>query len=651
MISKFSIQWTKFRKCLYYKGLNSTNTKKRKPIQKRFRFSIGYLAVGLGAILLFNLFNPPPRPDVTSYSDIKQKIKQKEFKRIFLTEEYIIGELAKDPQASQDEKQASGFKSFFRSKNSLSALKPANDPELLKLLDEIGTPYEIKRESTGFRDFLTTWILPFGLMVLIWSFILRRMGPGPEIMKFGKSKSRLQAESDLKTTFQDVAGQDEAKEELNEIIEFLKTPKRFTALGGNLPKGILLVGPPGTGKTLLARAVAGEAKVPFFNISGSDFVEMFVGVGAARVRDLFQQAKTRAPCIIFIDELDAVGKARGIGVMGGHDEREQTLNQLLVEMDGFDTQAGVIIMAATNRPEILDPALLRAGRFDRQVFVGRPDVKERQAILDLHARKVKLAPEVNIETIAKRTPGLVGADLANVVNEAALLAARRNKIHVEMQDFEESVDRILTGLEKKNRVINKREKEIVAHHEAGHALVAAFRNSSDKVHKISIIPRGIGALGFTLQLPTEDRYLMTRTELLEKIDVLLGGHASESIVFGDISTGASDDLQRATEIARSMVTQYGMGKTLGPVTIERDRTPLFFERGGLSAGKNFSEDTARQIDEEMKQMLSERLAAVKDLLREKLPLLKELALELLEKEALNEDEFHAIVHRHQEKVA
>ncbi|MFH1261883.1 MAG: ATP-dependent zinc metalloprotease FtsH [Pseudomonadota bacterium] len=613
---------------------------------KKVRSPFVYVGLVLGAVLLYGILSPPAPPGMIPYSEMKGKIHAKTFIKIYLDDQYVIGELPKKTAPAKQENSFSRILSEIPER--LSAARPANDDSIYKLLDEIGTPYEQKIQNKGLQELLS-YILPVALFVVAWLFIMRRMGgPGAEIMKFGKSRGRLQAEAGQPTTFEDVAGVDEAKEELKEIIEFLRDPRRFTILGGKLPKGIMLVGPPGTGKTLLARAIAGEAKVPFFNISGSDFVEMFVGVGAARVRDLFQQAKAKAPCIIFIDELDAVGKARGVGMMGGHDEREQTLNQLLVEMDGFDAQTGVIIMAATNRPEILDPALLRAGRFDRQVLVGRPDVKERRAILDLHAKHVKVGADVNLETTAKRTPGFVGADLANVVNEAALLAARRNKKEVQMTDFEEAVDRILTGLEKKNRVINKREKEIVAHHEAGHAVVAAFRNSSDKVHKISIIPRGIGALGYTLQLPTEDRYLMTRKELIEKVDVLLGGRAAETVTFNDVSTGASDDLNRATEIARSMITQYGMGKTLGPVTVDHDRTPLLVSGSGtISAGKNFSEETARKIDDEVKEILTERLETVTSLLKKEGILLRELAAELLEKEALNDEEFQAILKKHQ----
>ncbi|MFH1017986.1 MAG: ATP-dependent zinc metalloprotease FtsH [Pseudomonadota bacterium] len=609
---------------------------------RRLRSPLTYIMMAVGAILLFNLFSPPDRADKIPYSEMKEKIKTKAFTEVVLSDKFVIGVLPQKEKSATGKKEEKGVGSWFETVPSLSALRPAQDESLIKLLDDTGTKYEIRVENTAFRD-LMTWIFPLILIIFLWSFFFKRLGPGTEMMTFGKARTRLRAESDNKTTFSDVAGQDEAKEELKEIIDFLMFPRRFTALGGKLPKGILLVGPPGTGKTLLARAVAGEAKAPFFNISGSDFVEMFVGVGAARVRDLFNQAKGKAPCIIFIDELDAIGKARGINPVGGHDEREQTLNQLLVEMDGFDTQGGVIIMAATNRPEILDPALLRAGRFDRHVMVGRPNVKERQEILELHARIVKLASDVLLGTIAQRTPGLVGADLANVVNEAALLAARRERKEVAMKDFEEAVDRILTGLEKKSTVLSRREKEIVAHHEAGHALVSALRNSADKVHKISIIPRGIGALGFTLQLPTEDRYLMTRDELLTKVEILLGGRASESVVFGDLSTGAADDLNRATDIIRSMITRYGMGKSLGPATVEEERTPMLIDRGTISSGKNFSEQTAREIDVEVRDTMAQRMEAVTELLRSKLPILKAVASRLLEKETLSGEEFTAIV--------
>ncbi|MCB0308171.1 MAG: ATP-dependent zinc metalloprotease FtsH [Bdellovibrionales bacterium] len=618
---------------------------------QKYKTILNYLILVISALLLWGIFTTPVDQNQIPYSEMKQKIRSGAFSKVKLTEKLVVGELkdtrtkGQSDKVEKEDSQKSKVQSLASSSKTLVSTRLDNDPELIKLLDETATQYEVETKNTMLASLLYT-ILPLLLFFMFWTFAFRKAGPGSEMMRFGKSKGKVKAESDLKLTFDDVAGQDEAKEELNEIVEFLSEPERFTRLGGKLPKGILLVGPPGTGKTLLSKAVAGEAKVPFFHISGSEFVEMFVGVGAARVRDLFIQAKAKAPCIIFIDELDAVGKARGVGAFGGHDEREQTLNQLLVEMDGFDSKVGVIIMAATNRPETLDPALLRAGRFDRQVLVGRPDLKEREAILELHAKKVKLDNDVNLETVAKGTPGMVGADLANVVNEAALLAARSNAQAVHMKHFNDAVERILAGLEKKKRVINKHEKQIVAHHEAGHALIAALKNSTDKVHKISIVPRGVGALGYTLQLPTEDRYLMTKQELLNKIDVLLGGQASESIIFGDISTGASDDLSRATEIARSMVTQYGMGKTLGPATVERERNALYMDQSGASIGKNFSEETARQIDEEIKTIMKDRMTMVKALLTEKLVILKEIATTLLEKEVLDDEQFQAILTRH-----
>jgi len=439
---------------------------------------------------------------------------------------------------------------------------------------------------------------------------------------------------------------DEAKEELKEVVDFLQDPKRFQTLGGHIPKGVLLVGPPGTGKTLLAKAVAGEAKVPFFSVSGSEFVEMFVGLGAARVRDLFAQAGEKAPCIIFIDELDALGKARGANPLGGHDEREQTLNQLLVEMDGFDPKKGVIIMAATNRPEILDPALLRPGRFDRQVLVDRPDIKGREAILRVHAKNVKLAPDVDLKVLAARTPGFVGADLANLINEGALLAARRNKQSVEMADLEEAIDRVVAGLEKKARVMNPKERERVAYHEAGHALVAASVPSGDPVHKISIIPRGIAALGYTLQLPTEDRYLLTRSELLDRLAVLLGGRSAEALIYGEVSTGAQNDLQRAADIARRMVTEYGMSDRLGAVAFESERRPLFLPAGnGVSGlgGKDYSEETAREIDQEIKRIVDESEGRVRQLLARERDRLSAVAERLLVKEVLEGEELRALL--------
>jgi cell division protease FtsH len=477
---------------------------------------------------------------------------------------------------------------------------------------------------------------------LIWRFTLKKMGAGMGVMSFSKSKAKIFAESDTKVSFADVAGIDEAKEELEEVVEFLKTPEKFQKLGGRIPKGVLLVGPPGTGKTLLARAVAGEAKVPFFSISGSEFVEMFVGVGAARVRDLFSQAAAQAPCIIFIDELDALGKARGMNVMGGHDEREQTLNQLLVEMDGFETNKGVIIMAATNRPEILDPALLRPGRLDRQVLVDRPDINGREAILKIHSRTVVLGPEVDLRTIAGRTPGFVGADLANIVNEAALLAARNDKDKVESADFDEAIDRVVAGLQKKNRVMNAREKEIVAFHESGHAIVAESVAHADPVHKISIIPRGIAALGYTQQQPTEDRYLLTRSELNDRLAVLLGGRVAEELAFDEISTGAQNDLQRASDIARAMVTEYGMSDLLGLVSYERPRQPMFLPES-FSRDKHYSEAKAAQIDEEVTRFVDEAHQRVRKILSQRRSVLDDLAHLLSQKESVQGEELRRML--------
>lgn len=484
---------------------------------------------------------------------------------------------------------------------------------------------------------LLSWVVPAFLLYLLWGGLQKGMSGAHGLMEIGKSKAKVYMEKQTGITFEDVAGIEEAEEELREVVEFLRTPERYRRLGGHIPKGVLIVGAPGTGKTLLAKAVAGEAGVPFFSISGSDFVEMFVGVGAARVRDLFEQAEQHAPCIIFIDELDALGKARGMSVIGGHDEREQTLNQLLVEMDGFDSNKGVIILAATNRPEILDPALLRPGRFDRHVTLDKPDLQGRLKILSVHMRKVTLAPEVTLEKLATLTPGFAGADIANLVNEAALRAARQGKSGVEMIDFEEALDRIVAGLERKNRVINPKEKETVAYHEAGHALVAENRVSADRVSKISIIPRGVMALGYTQQLPTEDRYLLRQSELLDRIDVLLGGRIAEELVFGDVSTGAQDDLQRATDIARRMITQYGMSKALGLATFEEAQgTPLL----GLELPREqreYSEQTAHTIDQEIASVLAAAHARVKQTLTAQRADLEALAHLLMEREVVDRD--------------
>jgi cell division protease FtsH len=516
------------------------------------------------------------------------------------------------------------------------------DPEISDLLEKYHVTFKGQAESTVLRD-IFSWVFPIFLFIGVWYFFMKRMtGQQAGFMTLGKNKAKIYMQDELNVTFGDVAGVDEAKQELVEVIEFLRQPGKFTQLGGKMPKGILLVGAPGTGKTLLAKAVAGESHVPFFSLSGSEFVEMFVGLGAARVRDLFVQAKQKAPCIIFIDELDALGKARGFGTLGGHDEREQTLNQLLVEMDGFDPKVGVILMAATNRPEILDPALLRPGRFDRHILVDRPDKKGRVEILRVHLKSVKVAHDLDIEKVANMTPGMVGADLANLVNEAALLAVRRDKQEVGMPEFEEAVERVMGGLEKKNRVINQEEKKIVAYHELGHALIALSLPGTDPVQKISIIPRGIAALGYTMQVPTEDRFLMKRTELLNKIATLLGGRASEEIVFGDISTGAHNDLAKATDIARSMVKEYGMSKKIGQVYFPREKRPLFLDTG-MPSGGEYSEATAEMIDKEIEEIVSQQYEKALEILSGKRDVLDKGATLLLEKEKIDGEELKVLM--------
>jgi cell division protease FtsH len=589
-----------------------------------------YLILALLFISMFRLFSESPTEDIP-YSTFKTLLTEKKVKDLVITRDHIRGVRAPDKGGEKE-------KPFIAVR--------VDDNELVKNLDASGIPYRGEISDNWLRDFLLAWILPLAVLIFIWSFVFRRMsagGPGETFMSFGKSRAKIYGESDVKITFSDVAGVDEAKEELMEIIEFLRHPDKFTKLGGRIPKGVLLVGPPGTGKTLLSKAVAGEAKVPFFSISGSEFVEMFVGVGASRVRDLFQQAVQKAPCIIFIDELDALGRARGAGIAGAHEEREQTLNQLLAEMDGFDARKGVIIMAATNRPEILDPALLRPGRFDRHVLVDRPNIKDREEILKIHIKGVKLSKDVDIAVIAARTPGFVGADLANIVNEAALLAARKGKTEVGMTDFEAAIDRIVAGLEKKTRVMNKKEKETVAYHECGHTIIAELLPTTDPVHRVSIVQRGIAALGYTLQLPTEDRYLMTRTELLDKLCVMLGGRVAEELIFGEASTGAQNDLQRAAIIARSMVTEYGMTEKFGPLTFEKERRPLFLDIGLPTGAKEYSEETAREIDQEIKRLVDGAYQKVQELLGANKDKLKVLAIALLEKETIEGEEIRKII--------
>ncbi|MFN7087527.1 MAG: ATP-dependent zinc metalloprotease FtsH [Burkholderiales bacterium] len=521
------------------------------------------------------------------------------------------------------------------------------EPDLAARLSQYHVPYARVVESTFLRDVLS-WILPAVAFFAVWFFLFRKFAEKQGMggfMTIGKSRAKIYVEKDTGVTFDDVAGVDESKEELREVVDFLRNPQEYGRLGAHIPKGVLLVGPPGTGKTLLAKAVAGEAKVPFFSISGSEFVEMFVGVGAARVRDLFEQAREKAPAIIFIDELDALGRARGAaGPIGGHDEREQTLNQLLVEMDGFDSSVGLIILAATNRPEILDPALLRAGRFDRQVLVDRPDKKGRVDILKVHARKIKLAPDVDLEQVAALTTGFSGADLANLVNEAALMATRRHAEAVTLADFTAAVERIVAGLEKKNRVLNDKERETVAYHEMGHALVALSLPGTDPVHKVSIIPRGIGALGYTIQRPTEDRYLMSREELENKIAVLLGGRAAEKLVFGKLSTGAADDLAKATDIARDMITRYGMDEDLGYVAYEAQRPRFLDVPEMVSGGCRVAESTQTRIDEAVRGIIKNVFARAFGILESNRPVLERCARELLAKETLDEQALGELTH-------
>jgi cell division protease FtsH len=516
------------------------------------------------------------------------------------------------------------------------------DPSLAEALREKGVVFSSKPEST-FLPTLLSWLVPIALFFAVWMFLMRRMagrlgGSGGGLMSIGKSKAKVYVESDTGVSFDDVAGVDEAKEELQEVVSFLRDPSAYGRLGARMPKGVLLVGPPGTGKTLVARAVAGEAGVPFFSISGSEFVEMFVGVGAARVRDLFEQARNQAPAIIFIDELDALGRARTSGPQGfgGHDEKEQTLNQLLVELDGFDPTVGIVLLAATNRPEILDPALLRAGRFDRQVLVDRPDRPGRVAILRVHLRSIRTAPDVDPEEVAALTPGFTGADLANLVNEAALVATRRGSESVALVDFTVAIERIVAGLEKKNRLLNSCEREVVAHHEMGHALVAAALPTTDAVHKVSIIPRGIGALGYTLQRPTEDRYLMTRNELEQKLAVLLGGRVAEHVMYGEFSTGAADDLARATDIARSMVTQYAMVPELGNATYGEDGGGMLGSPPSGLHARRYSEETAREIDCAIRTIVDAAFDRARAVLEHNRPILEQSARALLERETLAE---------------
>jgi len=609
-------------------------------MNSKTRFNIGYtIAALLGLFLIQYFITTASQIAPIPYSQFNELLNQGKIESVSVSDRFLQGTL-KEPLPG-------GQKQFVTTRV---------DRELAGELEKHGVRFTGQTENTFIRDLLS-WVMPVLLFFGVWWYIGRRMsqsgGLGGGLMSIGKSKAKIYVESNTGVTFADVAGVDEAKDELREIVDFLKSPKDYGRLGGRMPKGVLLVGPPGTGKTLLAKAVAGEAKVPFFSISGSEFVEMFVGVGAARVRDLFQQAREKAPAIIFIDELDALGRARGIGPFaGGHDEKEQTLNQLLVELDGFDSSSGLVILAATNRPEILDPALLRAGRFDRQVLVDRPDKKGRAEILRVHMKRIRLAPDASEEIVAALTPGFTGADLANLVNEAALLATRRGGDAVTLSDFNNAVERIVAGLEKRNRLLNPREREIVAYHEMGHALIALALPGVDPVHKVSIIPRGVGALGYTIQRPTEDRFLMTKEELEDKMAVLLGGRAAEAIVFGHLSTGAADDLRRVTDIARSMVTRYGMSERLGSVAYDREPSSLL--AGGevppALQRRDYADQTAAAIDNEVQDIVERVFQHAQDLLRARRGILDRAAKKLLEKETLEQADLEQLLREEPEHV-
>jgi cell division protease FtsH len=597
-------------------------------MEKQHKFSIWYVLLGIWFVLIIqNYLVSAFAIKTIPYSEFLKLLKENKVAEVAIGANQIQGKLK---GAEGETAKEIMFKTV------------RVDPETSKLLDQYNITFKGEIESR-FLATLLSWVVPVLLFFGIWFLMMKRMtGRQPGFMTLGKNKAKIYMQEEIDVSFEDVAGVDEAKQELMEVVEFLSEPGKFSEIGGKIPKGILLVGPPGTGKTMLAKAVAGESGVPFFSMSGSEFVEMFVGLGAARVRDLFEQAKQKAPCIIFIDELDALGKARGFGTVGGHDEREQTLNQLLVEMDGFDPNIGVILLAATNRPEILDPALLRPGRFDRNILVDRPDKKGREEILKVHLKDIKVEEDLDVGALAGMTSGMVGADLANLINEAALLAVRRNKKKVGMPEFEEAVERVVAGLEKKNRLINPREREIVAYHEMGHAIVATSLPGTDPVQKISIIPRGIAALGYTMQTPTEDRFLMSKSELLNRIVTLLGGRAAEEIVFEDISTGAHNDLARSTDIARSMVKEYGMSAKVGQVYFAREKRAQFLNIP-VEGAIEYSEATAELIDSEVRDIINQQYARALEILQQKREILNKGAGLLLEKEKIEGTELKALM--------
>lgn len=622
---------------------------------KREKFSwIYWLAVPAFFILMQFLYPDRAGSREMSYKNFLDSVNAGNVERVIILSDRIVGELKQNTDSSNQtltkapatpwRLRISALERQINRQFVVSRIPDVKDESLLELLNKAGVDFKGQFENNGLRNFLLNWILPLVFFMFLWGGIFRRIGPGNPMLDLGRNKAKIQAEKPKHPVrFTDVAGVDEAVEEVKELVEFLKNPKKYTQLGGKLPKGVLLVGPPGTGKTLLAKAVAGEADVPFFSLSGSDFVEMFVGVGAARVRDLFNQAKKQAPCIIFIDEIDAIGKSRAQNAIysGGYDERENTLNQLLVEMDGFDASAGVIIMGATNRPDVLDPALLRPGRFDRQVLVDKPDMKGREQIFKVHTRDLKLSAKVDLKRLASQTPGFAGAEIANVCNEAAILAVRNNRDEITMSDFEAAIERVIAGLEKKNKLINEKERKIVAYHESGHAIVGYFTPGADEVQKVSIVPRGIGALGYTLQMPLEDRYLMSKSELLGKIKGLLGGRAAEDIVFNEVSTGASNDLERVAQLARNMIVVYGMSEKLPNISLVNKSNPGFL---GQAAGlERRSEYIEKQIDEEVNEIVQRCYLEAKQLLSEKRDKLEQMAALLMEKEVLSHEEIKQIL--------
>ena len=609
-----------------------------------WKYLIIYLVVLIVGMSIFNFAVINRVNPAIDFSEFKARIASGEIKRVELTESYFTGYTSVSrrdvprPRISRPLYMPATQERVYRTVSIF-------DQDFIKLMDEKNVAYgALPREGNAFLGFIFSWVLPIGFFLLIWRFVFKRLGSmGSNVLSVGQNRAVIVAEGDVITRFSDVAGVDEAKEELVEVVDFLKSSQKYRDIGGKIPKGVLLVGPPGTGKTLLARAVAGEAGVSFFRMSGADFVEMFVGVGAARVRDLFKQARNKAPCIIFIDELDAIGKSRINSIAGGNDEREQTLNQLLVEMDGFDGTSGLIILAATNRPDVLDPALLRPGRFDRQVLVDKPDLKGREAILQIHSKPVRLDPAVNLEVVARVTSGFSGADLANIVNEAALLAVRAGRKMVTQRDFDEAIEKTVAGLQKKNRVLKQEERKLTAYHEAGHAIVAAFTPNADPVQKISIIPRGF-ALGYTLQLPLEDRYTITQSDLLGRIDILLGGRIAEEMLSGEYSTGAANDLTKATDIARKMITDYGMsGRFRNVALTSRGMSMTGQERQEPAFQREYAESTQQYIDEEIARIIEAEYARAGKILEEQRTVLDNVAAALLEKETLDEKEFRELL--------